>query len=55
MHMCERNNINIPGNGVKRKRNGNSSTNPNETYMNSYDKIIDIFIKESLDRFKLSN
>ena len=53
--MCERNNINIPENGVKRKRNGNSSTNPNETYMNSYDKIIDTFIKAIQDKFKPSN
>jgi len=56
IQICERNNIHIPENGVKRKRNENSSSNnTKETYMNSYDKIIDIFIKEIQERFKPSN
>ena len=44
IQICERNNINIPENGGKIKRNDNySRANIKETYMNSYDKIIEIF------------
>lgn len=56
IEIFESRNINIPENSAKRKRNENSSsTNVKETYMKSYDKIIDIFVKEIQERFKLSN
>ena len=56
IEICESRNINIPENDAKRRKTDNSSkTNAKEKYMNLYDKIIDIFVKEIQERFKPSN
>ena len=55
VEIYERSSINIPENNGEKRRQNCTTTSTKETFMNSYDKIIEIFFREIQERFKASN
>lgn len=55
VEICETSSINVPENTGKKRRQNCTTSSTKETFQNSFDKIIDIFVREIQERFKASN